>query len=160
MALFLTGMINDGARTAANGPGETRLYQTATEGAVGGGEGRGEGVVGADRGAGESTGSEPTSPPHAPHPLLAKDLTAQVPLSKAPARGGRQPIGREFTGRDLCLESGRTYLRTEVLNCPSWGPAPRRWLWVQTWPSLLWYRRCNSAANRAGSGLVGSPAQA
>lgn len=105
MALFLTGMINDGARTAANGPGETRLYQTAAEGAVGGGEGRGEGVVGADRGAGESTGSEPTSPPHAPHPLLAKDLTAKVPLSKAPARGGGgggKPIGREFTGRDLC----------------------------------------------------------
>lgn len=73
-------------------------------------------------------------------------------------RGGS--LDREFTGRDLCLESGRTYLRTEVLNCPSWGPAPRRWLWVQTWPSLFWYRRCNSAANRAGSGLVGSPAQA
>lgn len=36
MALFLTGMINDAARTAANGPSETRLYQTAAEGAVGG----------------------------------------------------------------------------------------------------------------------------
>lgn len=35
MALFLTGMINDGAHTA-NGPGETRLYQTAKKGAEGG----------------------------------------------------------------------------------------------------------------------------
>lgn len=31
MALFLTGMINDGAHTA-NGPGETRFYQTEKEG--------------------------------------------------------------------------------------------------------------------------------
>lgn len=31
MALFLTGMINDGAHTA-NGPGESRLYQTEKEG--------------------------------------------------------------------------------------------------------------------------------
>lgn len=31
MALFLTGMINDGARTA-NGPGYTLLYQTGKEG--------------------------------------------------------------------------------------------------------------------------------
>lgn len=30
MALFLTGMINDGA-LAANGPGEPRLYQTEKE---------------------------------------------------------------------------------------------------------------------------------
>ena len=33
----------------------------------------------------------------------------------------------------------RTYLRTEVLNCRRWGPGPRRWLWVQTWPSVLCY---------------------
>lgn len=31
MALFLTGMINDGAHTA-NGPGETRFYQTEKKG--------------------------------------------------------------------------------------------------------------------------------
>lgn len=31
MALFLTGMINDRAHTA-NGPGETRFYQTEKEG--------------------------------------------------------------------------------------------------------------------------------
>lgn len=31
MALFLTGMINDGAHTA-NGPGYTLLYQTGKEG--------------------------------------------------------------------------------------------------------------------------------
>lgn len=45
MALFLTGMINDAARTAANGPSETRLYQTAAEGA--GKEGGGRGLWGA-----------------------------------------------------------------------------------------------------------------
>lgn len=45
MALFLTGMINDGAHTA-NGPGETRLYQTAKKGAEGGSRQR---CVGANR---------------------------------------------------------------------------------------------------------------
>lgn len=61
MALFLTGMINDGARTAANGPGETRLYQTAAEGAVGGEE---RGLWGQT----EVRGSQPgPSPP--PHPM-------------------------------------------------------------------------------------------
>lgn len=44
MALFLTGMINDGARTA-NGPGETRFYQTEKEG----GEGDGEPARGGER---------------------------------------------------------------------------------------------------------------
>ena len=34
MALFLTGMINDTAHTA-NGPGETRFYQTEKEGREG-----------------------------------------------------------------------------------------------------------------------------
>lgn len=34
MALFLTGMINDGAHTG-NGPGETRFYQTEKEGRKG-----------------------------------------------------------------------------------------------------------------------------
>ena len=33
----------------------------------------------------------------------------------------------------------RTYLWTVVLDCRSWGPAPRRWLSVQTWPSVLCY---------------------
>lgn len=63
MALFLSGMINDGARTAANGPGETRLYQTAAEGAVGGGGSRGV------WGQKEVRGSQPgPSPPHHPMP--------------------------------------------------------------------------------------------
>lgn len=95
-----------------------------------------------------------------PPPCIGSHCASAAEQGTSEREGGGGSIGREFTGRDLCLESGRTYLRTEVLNCPSWGPAPRRWLWVQTWPSLLWYRRCNSAANRAGSGLVGSPAQA
>lgn len=34
IALFLTGMINDGAHTV-NGPGETRFYQTEKEGKKG-----------------------------------------------------------------------------------------------------------------------------
>lgn len=72
MALFLTGMINDGARTAANGPGETSLYQTAAEGAVGGGEegrrGRGRGEERGWWGQTEVRGSQPgPSPP--PHPM-------------------------------------------------------------------------------------------
>lgn len=46
MALFLTRMINDAARTAANGPSETRLYQTAAEGE------RGEEERGGKRGRG------------------------------------------------------------------------------------------------------------
>lgn len=52
-------------------------------------------------------------------------------------------------------EGGGTYLRTEVLNCPSWGPAPRRWLWVQTWPSLLWYLQSEQAAGQWGKKQLG-----
>lgn len=46
MALFLTGMINDGA-LAANGPGETRCYRRhrGKESERGGGEGLRSGLV-------------------------------------------------------------------------------------------------------------------
>lgn len=71
MALFLTGMINDGAHTA-NGPGETRLYQTAKKGAEGGSRQR---CVGANR--------VQAPPPPPPFPCFAMDRTAQVSLSKA-----------------------------------------------------------------------------
>lgn len=68
MALFLTGMINDGAHTA-NGPGETRFYQTGQEGR-GGGDG--------ERGAwgGGRAGSK----------AFCVGSTAKVSLSKAPSR--------------------------------------------------------------------------
>lgn len=70
MALFLTGMINDRAHTV-NGPGETRLYQTAKKGAEGGSRQR---CVGANR---------VQAPPLPPLPCFAMDRTAQVSLSKA-----------------------------------------------------------------------------
>lgn len=72
MALFLTGMINDAARTAANGPSETRVYQTAAEGAVGG--------------EAEVRGCQPgPSPPLHPPVPPSKGSHCAVPLSKAAA---------------------------------------------------------------------------
>lgn len=67
MALFLTGMINDGAHTA-NGPGETRFYQTEKEGGERETEAETE-VRGGELGLSLF--------------VLAIDRTAQVSLSKA-----------------------------------------------------------------------------
>lgn len=124
MALFLTGMINDGAH-AANGPGESRLYQTETEGrGVGGG-----GCCVGNRSLCTSVfeqGSVNYSelfPQAEPQRLtLGKNLTTRIDRYQS-------VINRE--------NSEKTYLWTGVLNCQSWGPAPLRWLSVQTWPSVL-----------------------
>lgn len=118
MALFLTGMINDGAH-AANGPGETRFYQRH------GGKER-ENRWG--RGYTLSFGTISLSLSKAPT-LCSGELFLQIQDSfneNPPPPGGSK--------RDSI---GRTYLWKGVLKYRSWGPAPRQWLWAQRWPSVL-----------------------
>lgn len=119
MALFLTGMINDGAH-AANGPGETGFYQRH-----GGKEreerwGRGYTLCIGTR----SLCLWARHRQCAPVSCFCKYGTALTRIPPTPTPSKRDSIWR-------------TYLWKGVLKYRSWGPAPRQWLWAQRWPSVL-----------------------
>ena len=105
MALFLTGVINDGARTA-NGPRESRFHQAQKEGSERhGGRQRQTEVCGGDLGLSLRVGNG--SRPRRVSEQGTESLSATVGCSGSAARG---------TGPDENLTPGDRYGTTALLT--------------------------------------------